>query len=108
MFKVAVRGSIVCIMTRILAGQSGFQIMAGERNFCFSVCPDQFWPTHPPIQWVLVALSLVIKWLRSEAVLFLVLRLRMMRLMPSLPMNALMAYTGATLLDFYVDCISML
>jgi len=57
---------------------------------------------------VLVALSLLIKWLRCEALLFLVLRLRMIRLMPSLSMNTLMAYIGTTLLDFYVECISML
>jgi len=105
---VAVRGNIVCIVTRIWAGQSGVQIIAGERNFCFSVCPDKFWPTHPPIQWVLVALSLVIKWLRCEADLYLLLRLRMSRLMPSLPMNALMVYKGTTLLDSYVECNSML
>jgi hypothetical protein len=108
MFKVAVRGRIVCIVTRIWAGQSGVQIMAQERDFCFSVCPDQFWPTHPPILWVLVAFSQVIKWLRCEADLYLARRLRMSRLMPSLPMNALMVYTGTTLLDFYVECTSML
>lgn len=108
MFKVAVRGSIICIETRIWAGQSGVEIMAGERHFCFSVCPDQFWPTHPPIHWVLVALSLVMKWLRCETDLYLVLRLRISRLVPSLPINALMAYRGTTVLDFYVECISML
>jgi len=82
--------------------------MAGEGDLCFSVCPDQFRPTHPPIQWVLVALSLVIKWLRCEADLYLVLRLRMSRLMPSLPMNALVVYIGTTRFDFYVECISLL
>jgi hypothetical protein len=106
--RVAVRVSRVCIVTRIWAGQSGVQIMAGERDFCFSVCPDQFRPTHPPIQWVLVALSLVMKWLRCEADLYLVLMLRMSRLIPSLPMNALMVYTGTILFDFYVECISLL
>jgi hypothetical protein len=108
MFKVAVRGSVVSIVTKIWAGQSGVQIMAAERDFCFSVCPDQFCPTHPPIQWVLMALFLVINWLRCEADLYLVLRLRMSRIMPSLVMNALMACTGTTLVDFHVECISML
>ena len=77
--------------------------MTRVRDFCFSLCPDQFWPTHPPIQWVLVALSLLIEWLRCETELYLVMRLRMSRLMSSLSLNAFMAYTGTTLLDFMLN-----
>jgi hypothetical protein len=65
MFNVAVRGSTVSIVTM------GWTIWGSDHGrgkiFLFSVCPDQFWPIHPPIQWVLGALSLGIKRLQREA-----------------------------------------
>jgi hypothetical protein len=59
--------SLVGIVTRLQAGQSGFNSWQGLGIFLFATMSRLAQgPTHSPVQWVLGFLSVRIKWLECE------------------------------------------
>jgi hypothetical protein len=60
-------GITVTIMTRIWAGQQGFDSQQGQEIFLLATTSRiVLGPSQPPIQWVLGAISLGVKWMGNE------------------------------------------
>lgn len=68
-FDVGSQNSSVSIVTKLQAGRSGIQILAGKRGFfsCLKHSKLALGPTQSPIQWVSGAISPYKKWLGHEA-----------------------------------------
>lgn len=94
---------------RLRAGWFKAQILVGQRDLIFKTSRLALGPTHPPIQWVLGALS----WESSSqgmnmtAHLCLLPRLRISVAIPQLPIHAIMACIGSILPFHFLSSVIM-